>query len=70
MKKQRVKRNAVNKLILPVGTVMTDLVLWDFSQDEDVIRHNANQLAQAIQIGYNLRHFGAASFGISEEDLE
>jgi hypothetical protein len=68
MKKQQVKRTAVKPLILPVGRVITDLVLWDFSQDEDIIRHNANQLARAIQLGYNLEHFGASSFGISEDE--
>lgn len=68
MKKQQVKRRAAKPLILPIGQVITDLVLWDFSQDDDIIRHNANQLAHAIQLSYNLEHFGAASFGMSDEE--
>lgn len=66
MKKQQVKRNA----ILPVGRVITDLCLWDFSGNEDVIRHNANELARAIQLSFQLDNFGLESFGLTEEDLE
>lgn len=68
MKKQRVKRTAVKPLALPVGRVIHELVIWDFTQDDDIIRHNANELARAIQMGYNLENFGASSFGLSEED--
>lgn len=70
MKKKQNKRNAKKLLNIPVGILITDLVLWDFSQDERIIRHNVDQLAKAIQLGYNLQNFGASSFGISEEDLE
>lgn len=58
------------KIYLPVATVITDLCLWDFSGNEDVIRHNANELARAIQLSFQLEHFGLQSFGIPEEDLE
>lgn len=68
MKKQQLRRNAIKQVHLPVGVLIRDLVLWDFSQDEDIIRHNANELAKALQMSYNLENFGAASFGISEEE--
>lgn len=71
MKKQQVRRKAVKqkkKLILPIGVVVKELVLWDFSNNEDIIRHNANELARAIQMSYSLDHFGPASFGIEDEE--
>ena len=70
MKKQQLKRNAVKSVYLPIGMVIRELVLWDFSGDEHIIRHNANELAKAIQMSYNLDNFGAASFGFSEEENE
>lgn len=68
MKKQQVKRTASKPKAIPVGRLIRELVLWDFTQNEDVIRHNANELARAIQLGYNLENFGASSFGLSEEE--
>lgn len=70
-KKQQVRRKALKQkvqLILPIGVVVRELVLWDFSNNEDIIRHNASQLAIAIQMRYNLENFGPSSFGIEEED--
>jgi len=70
MKKGQKKRKAASRGSIPVGVLITDLVLWEFSQDDDLIRHNANQLAQAISLAYNLSNFGPSSFGISDEDME
>jgi hypothetical protein len=68
MKKQQVKRTASNLIYLPIGVVIRELVLWDFSGDEHIIRHNANELAKALQMSYNLDNFGPSSFGIDDED--
>jgi len=68
MKKQHVKRKALKTPSIPIGRVIRELVLWDFTQNEDIIRHNANELARAIQLGYSLENFGASSFGFSEEE--
>jgi uncharacterized protein YcgI (DUF1989 family) len=67
MKKQRLRRNAQKSLILPEGHVMVDLVIWSFTDDEDIIRHNAEQLSKALQMNYQLRNFGPLAFGIDEE---
>lgn len=48
---------------------MTELVLWVFTDDVDVIRHNANELAKAIQISYQLSNFGPSAFGIDDEEM-
>jgi hypothetical protein len=69
MKKQQLRRNAQKKLILPEGVVVTELVLWVFTDDVDVIRHNANELAKAIQISYQLSNFGPSAFGIDDEEM-
>lgn len=69
MKKQRLKRNAQKKLILPEGYVVTELVVWTFTDNEDVIRHNANELAKALQMSYQLSNFGPSAFGIEDEEL-
>lgn len=68
MKKQQVRHTASKPIYLPVGMVIRELVLWDFSGDEHVIRHNANELAKALQMSYNLDNFGPASFGMEEEE--
>jgi len=53
---------------LPYGRVILELVIWDFSQDENVIRHTANELARAIQLSYSLSNFGTESFGLEGEE--
>ena len=68
MKKQQVRRKASNSVILPVGRVIMELALWDFSGDADIIRHNANELAKALQMSYNLDNFGPSSFGMEDEE--
>jgi hypothetical protein len=73
MRKQKTKRNALKKqkrLIMPVGVMITELVLWDFSGNEELVRHNANELAKAIVMHYNLQNFGPANFGLSEDSEE
>jgi hypothetical protein len=64
MKKKKTK--PVKKSI-PVGRVLTELVIWDFSQDDVVIRHYAEQVARALELSYNLSNFGVKSFGLEEE---
>lgn len=66
-KKQQLKNK---ETYLPFGTVITELVLWDFSGNADVIRHNANELAKALQMSYDLSNFGPNCFGIEEEEME
>jgi len=61
-KKKTLKKSAV----IPVGQLIPELVIWDFSEDEDVIRHNALELARVIQLSYNLNNFGLASFGMGD----
>jgi hypothetical protein len=68
MKKQQVRRKALKPVSLPVGRVILELALWDFSGDEDIICHNANELAKALQMSYNLDNFGPSSFGIEDEE--
>jgi hypothetical protein len=68
MKKQQLRHKASKPVILPVGRVIVELVLWDFSGDADIIRHNANELAKAIQMSYNLDNFGPSSFGMEDEE--
>lgn len=68
MKKQQVKRTASKPIHLPVGVLVRELVLWEFSGDADIIRHNANELARALQMSYNLDNFGPASFGMEDEE--
>jgi hypothetical protein len=71
MKKQRVRRTAAKKRYMPLitpGKMICELVLWDFSEDEDLIRHNAGELAKAILMSYNLDNFGPKAFGMEEED--
>lgn len=68
MKKQQLRHKASKPVTLPVGMVLVELVLWDFSGNADIIRHNANELAKAIQMSYNLNNFGPSSFGIEDEE--
>lgn len=67
MKKQQHRRNAQKPTILPEGHLVVDLVIWSFTDDEDIIRHNADQLAKAIQLGYQLKNFGPSMFDLDEE---
>lgn len=72
MKKQQVKRKAAKpkkKLILPEGRVITELIVWSFSDNQDTNRHIANELAKAIQLSNQLDHFGPAVFGLEDEEL-
>lgn len=62
MKKKKIKAKAI-----PVGRLLPELVIWSFNDDEEIVRHYAEQLAKAIQLSYNLSNFGLQSFGISEE---
>jgi hypothetical protein len=71
MKKQQVKRKASKKHkqpVIAIGWVVSELVLWDFSQDDDIICHHAGILAKAIQMRYSLDNFGPSSFGIEDEE--
>jgi hypothetical protein len=68
MKKQKVKRKASKPKYLPEGRLLSELVFWNFTQDEDVIRHIAGEVARAIQLSYSLENFGPESFGISDEE--
>lgn len=67
MRKKKTKKPKV-KNYLPYGRVLLELVIWDFSQDERIIRHTADEIARAIQLSYNLSHFGAESFGLEGEE--
>ena len=67
MKKKKTKKKQPKKY-LPYGRVILELVIWDFSQDENVIRHTANELSRAIQLSYNLSNFGTESFGLESEE--
>lgn len=61
MKKQKQKA-------VPIGRLVPELVIWSFNDDEEIVRHYADQLARAIQLSYNLSNFGLQSFGMSEEE--
>jgi hypothetical protein len=61
MKKQKQKA-------VPIGRLLPELVIWSFNDDEEIVRHYADQLARAIQLSYNLSNFGLQSFGMSEEE--
>lgn len=67
MRKKKNKKSKVKNYI-PHGRVLMELVVWDFSQDERIIRHTADELAKAIQLSYSLSHFGAESFGLEDEE--
>ena len=71
MKKQTLRRKAAKKKFIPKitpGRVVRELVLWEFSGNEDLIRHNAGELAKALLMSYNLDNFGPTSFGLEEEE--
>jgi hypothetical protein len=70
MKKKKTQKNKATKnqpQYLPFGVVINELTLWVFSNDEDLIRHNANELAKALHMSYNLSNFGVSSFGLQED---
>lgn len=61
MKKQKQKA-------VPIGRLLPELVIWSFNDDEEIVRHYAEQLARALHLSYNLSNFGVKSFGMSEEE--
>lgn len=66
-KKQKIANKKKSSRVITVGRVIPDLVIWCFSDEEEIIRHYGNHLAQAIQLSYNLSNFGVESFGLEEE---
>jgi hypothetical protein len=71
MKKQRLRRKASKEKVVQKvtpGRLVKELVLWDFSGNEELIRHNAGELAKALLMSYNLDNFGPSSFGLEEEE--
>ena len=71
MKKPKVKRKALKKqkkVMITPGRVILELALWDFTGDDAIIRHNANELARAILTSYNLDNFGPIGFGLKDEE--
>ena len=72
MKHKKAKPKTAKKpaRAIPVGIVITDLVLYAFNDSEEVIRHNAGQIALAIQLRFNLEHFGPSAFGLNNEEME
>jgi len=66
MKKNKAKPVKIKKY-LPHGRVLLELVVWNFTQDEVLIRHTADELAKAIQMHFHLTNFGVGAFGLSEE---
>jgi hypothetical protein len=67
MKKSKTKAVKVKKY-LPHGRVLLELVVWNFTQDEILIRHTADELAKAIQMHFHLNNFGTEAFGLGSED--
>lgn len=69
MKKKKKNKNTQIKYIGTeiYGHVFLDLHLWEFSGNEDVIRHNAEELAKGLLLIYNMSNFGVESFGLSEK---
>lgn len=68
MKKQRLRHTASKKPMRIIGKVIYELAVWDFSQDEELTRHIADQLGKALLMSYNMGNFGPQSFGL--EDME
>jgi len=66
MKKQKKKQKSV-PMNIPTGVVITDLIVWCFDDNEEVIRHTADQLARAIQMSFSLSNFGPIVFGYEDE---
>lgn len=69
MKKQQLRHTTLNAPIYTIGEVNLDLAVWDFSEDEDLTCHIAEQLAKAIYLHYNMSNFGPESFGIQDEEF-
>ena len=67
MKKQKQKNTKVIRT-LPVGVVITDLVLWTFTDNEEVIRHNVEELSKALLYSFHLDNFGPTSFGLEPSE--
>ena len=65
MKKKKKKQAAI-----PIGTVILDICVWDFSGQEEVTRHIADQIARAVYLTYNMSNFGVESFGLTDENKE
>lgn len=51
-----------------IGTVFTDLCVWVFDANQDVVRHNANEMARAMHLIYGMQNFNPTSFGIPDEE--
>lgn len=62
IKKRKVKN------VVPIGVVVKDLIIWSFTDNEDVIRHNVEELSKAILYSFHLDNFGPTSFGIPDVD--
>jgi hypothetical protein len=63
MKKKQNKKGAI-----PIGTVILDICVWDFSGQEEVTRHIANQIARAVYITYGINNFSADVFNMTNEN--
>lgn len=71
MKNQRVRHKASLKKFkgaIPIGIVLTEIVIWDFSGNEEIISHNAGELAKALLMTYQLNNFGPISFGLDDKE--
>jgi hypothetical protein len=68
MKKTKASVQKPKQAAVPVGMLAKELVLWEFTYNEDIVRHYASELSRAIQLGYSLQNFGTSSFGLSEEE--
>lgn len=66
MKKKKQKNKKPSRST-PIGRVIPELIIWSFTDDDEINRHYAEQLARAIQLSYNLSNFGLESFGYEEE---
>jgi hypothetical protein len=67
MKKNKTTPIKVTKN-LPHGRVLLELVVWNFTQDEILIRHTADELSKAIQMHFHLNNFGVEAFGLSDDE--
>jgi hypothetical protein len=72
MKQKKAKQKTTKNHIkaIPVGVVNTELVFHAFDASKDDIRHSVKQIALAIQLRFNLEHFGPSAFGLNEEEME
>lgn len=55
------------------GYVITDLAVWEFTDNKENVCHITEQLAKAIIVSYNMGNFGPDSFNFgtnSDEDSE